>query len=383
MQIFRGIPFLYELKALLDWSVTPTTLTLVDWLKLEDIRASLYNRQCDLMMRASTRSAIGTPQPFASKFALGTLLSLLVIALLWTPLLAFSSSNPTFRIPTISSFAFNATLVYGSGGAAGITQVPLFNSEHHSSVLPWLRGAHLPAGHAWPNDTGSHGPLPPSLEAYDEPQLQLMCGNEDADSFWPLSTPLRADLAAALDAAADAAAPPPVWMEVGFSALRSLPPATAYGGPMCKGAARVRLAPPSVQQLRDVLAGRRDWATLTAASSHGGLHSRPLGGGTVLQEPAAPPQGFIGWVWQLKEHKCQALPANRGQLLGPEDAVNDNSGLSGWPGFQVRPLLASPHGSCATGVSVRLHSAATAATDAPHAPPCPAPGRHPRCAAAD
>eukprot|EP00892_Ulva_mutabilis_P011706 jgi/Ulvmu1/8908/UM049_0090.1 len=341
-QVFRGIPFLYELKALLDWSVTPTTLTLVDWLKLEDIRASLYNRQCDLMMRASTRAAIGTPQPFASKFALGTLLSLIVIALLWTPLLAFSSSNPTFRIPTISSFAFNASLVYGDGGPAGVTQVPLFNSEHHSTVLPWLRGARLPDGEGWPNATGGPGPLPPSMAAYDQPQLQIMCGSENADSLWPLSPPLRAQLAAALDAAAATPeAAPPVWMEVGFSALRSLPPATAYGGPMCKGAARVRLAAHSVAELRDVLAGEREWATLTASAA-GGMRSRVLGGsGTVLQEPggAREARGFIGWVWQLKEHKCQALPANRGQLLGPEDAVNDDTGLAGWPGFQVECRL--------------------------------------------
>lgn len=333
LQVFRGIPFLYELKALLDWSVTPTTLTLVDWLKLEDIRASLYNRQCDLMMRASTRSTIGTPQPFASKFALGTLLSLLVIALLWTPLLAFSSSNPTFRIPTVTRFAVNATIAYGGGTGGGVTRVPLFQSEHHSAVLPWLRGAATPDGRAWPGDPGKHGPLPPSMEAYSEPQLQMMCGSENSDALWPVAPPLRRQLTDALAAAtAGGAAPataPRIWMEVGFAALRSLPPETAYGGPLCRGAALVSLAAASVQELHEVLTGHREWAHLSAAAAGG------------LPQGEASGRGLIGWVWQLKEHKCQALPANRGQLLGPEDAAGDDSGLPGWPGFQVRTSMQS------------------------------------------
>jgi hypothetical protein len=55
------IPFLLELRAVLDWSCTPTTLKLADWLKLEDVRASLYERQCDLNTRAGRR--LGDRQP--------------------------------------------------------------------------------------------------------------------------------------------------------------------------------------------------------------------------------------------------------------------------------------------------------------------------------
>jgi hypothetical protein len=40
--VFQAIPFLYELRELLDWSCTATTLQLFDWLKLEDISISLF-----------------------------------------------------------------------------------------------------------------------------------------------------------------------------------------------------------------------------------------------------------------------------------------------------------------------------------------------------
>jgi piezo-type mechanosensitive ion channel component 1/2 len=35
LQIFAAVPFVYELREILDWSATPTTLRLYDWLKLE------------------------------------------------------------------------------------------------------------------------------------------------------------------------------------------------------------------------------------------------------------------------------------------------------------------------------------------------------------
>jgi len=37
--VFAAVPFVYELREILDWSATATTLRLFDWLKLE---ASLW-----------------------------------------------------------------------------------------------------------------------------------------------------------------------------------------------------------------------------------------------------------------------------------------------------------------------------------------------------
>lgn len=88
MQIFRMVPFLYEIKAMLDWSVTSTTLTIVDWMKLEDIKASLYNRQCDLQMREATRPTLGEPQPHTRKFVAGTLICIGLLLLHSCPMTA-------------------------------------------------------------------------------------------------------------------------------------------------------------------------------------------------------------------------------------------------------------------------------------------------------
>jgi hypothetical protein len=64
--IFAAVPFLYELRALLDWSCTATTLSLFDWLKLEDIHTSLFMVTVSRKMR-ETRS-LGERQPRYAKF---------------------------------------------------------------------------------------------------------------------------------------------------------------------------------------------------------------------------------------------------------------------------------------------------------------------------
>lgn len=57
---------MYELRAVLDWSCTPTTLKLFDWLKLEDITTSLYFVTCDRKAREGRQ--LGDRQPRYMKF---------------------------------------------------------------------------------------------------------------------------------------------------------------------------------------------------------------------------------------------------------------------------------------------------------------------------
>jgi len=40
---YRMIPFVFELRSVIDWTVTKTTLTFGQWLKLEDIYSTNYD----------------------------------------------------------------------------------------------------------------------------------------------------------------------------------------------------------------------------------------------------------------------------------------------------------------------------------------------------
>lgn len=64
--VFQAIPFLYELRELLDWSCTATSLTLFDWLKLEDISISLFFVTVSRQNRQ--RHRLGERQPRYIKF---------------------------------------------------------------------------------------------------------------------------------------------------------------------------------------------------------------------------------------------------------------------------------------------------------------------------
>lgn len=340
------MPFLYELKALLDWSVTPTTLTLVDWLKLEDIRASLYNRQCDLVLRAMARRS-GAAQPAVPKLLLGFSLFLGLLALLWTPLLAFSTTNPTFRIPHVTNFAFNASLLHvvpvAEGGAAA-TEIPLFSSSMQHAVLPWLR-------------SNSSATEPKALAAYSPAQLQLLCAGQDSDQAWPVAPGVRRRLHALLqqeEAAGDATETAAVWLDLGFTVMRSFPPVTAYGGPECGGSMHVQLSRGAAGAVAAVLNGSAAWAPLSgwptgvpqAQTGWLGITMPAEGLLTGVEPSGAPGVGLFPWVWQVKEHHCSVRPSLAAVSTPPRTGPGAPA-LHRWPLFQVSAAAVHGHTSIA------------------------------------
>ncbi|KAJ1630219.1 hypothetical protein T492DRAFT_94806 [Pavlovales sp. CCMP2436] len=89
---FLGVPFLWEVTALLDWTVVPTSLDLQQWFLLEDIYATLYLTQCRQEERRSLPA--GARQALDSKLLLGATLLCGLLAVLLLPIVLFSAANP-------------------------------------------------------------------------------------------------------------------------------------------------------------------------------------------------------------------------------------------------------------------------------------------------
>jgi len=118
-----AVPFLFELRALMDWIWTDTSMTLSDWLKLEDIFAHIFqlkviiitldkqtnsvgsifytgfqNFQCQRRVEKEYPQGRGLPKQRWTKYTIGGGSLFLIIAIIWFPLVLFALGN-TVGIP--------------------------------------------------------------------------------------------------------------------------------------------------------------------------------------------------------------------------------------------------------------------------------------------
>jgi hypothetical protein len=165
-RIYRALPFLYEIRCVLDWSCTATSLTMYDWLKLEDIYASLYLVKCDITL-SREKHQLGEKQSKARKFCSGICLFLVLICVIWAPMLMYSSGNPTNIANPIKDVSAQIDIKTG-GGRLALYQ----NSLCH--CLSWEDL--LVAGY----NLDPHG----YLKTYNTKDIQLICCQADANTYW-------------------------------------------------------------------------------------------------------------------------------------------------------------------------------------------------------
>jgi len=92
-RLYRSLPFLYELRMLLDWTCTPTTLYLGEWVKLEDIYSGIFITECDLDFMKMENRKKGDRQPARRKWLRGFLFFAALNLLIWLPLFVFSTGS--------------------------------------------------------------------------------------------------------------------------------------------------------------------------------------------------------------------------------------------------------------------------------------------------
>ena len=124
----KNIPFLPELRMLLDWTCRATSLEFYDWLRVEEIRHSLFQIDMRIMFR---QKGIGLKQPWYTKLFQGFLGFLALSLLVWGPLLLYSSDNPAIVVPALTGVSVNLTLVHATG------TFPLFFGGEDIEVRTW------------------------------------------------------------------------------------------------------------------------------------------------------------------------------------------------------------------------------------------------------
>ena len=93
LYFFKGymlVPFLYDLRLIMDWIWTDTSLELDEWSIMEDIFKNLFQRKCELQFQASFPQFRGYPRPMYTKYMLGGAYLIMIIGAIWFPLVLFA-----------------------------------------------------------------------------------------------------------------------------------------------------------------------------------------------------------------------------------------------------------------------------------------------------
>ncbi|KAK4558511.1 hypothetical protein RGQ29_008015 [Quercus rubra] len=164
-RLYRALPFLYELRCVLDWSCTATSLTMYDWLKLEDIHASLFLVKCDAVLNRAKHKQ-GERQTKMTKCCNGICLFFILICVIWAPMLMYSSGNPTNIANPVKDASVQIDIKTASG------RLTLYQTTLCEKI-PWDKF----------NDDIDLDPQS-FWDTYNENDIQLICCQADASILW-------------------------------------------------------------------------------------------------------------------------------------------------------------------------------------------------------
>ncbi|GFQ76286.1 piezo-type mechanosensitive ion channel component [Trichonephila clavata] len=185
--LFKGymiIPFLYELRSLMDWIWTDTSMNVSNWLKMEDIYSNVFILKCTRRAEADYPTPRGAKRTALIKYGVGGFLLFFIILIIWFPLLLFALGNTVGRsIPPIS-----CTVQLAITGYEPIFRTTALQHQiHRFTDNQWKDLEKAVAELAEPSTTSF-------LTGYDKDDTVLVELSNNSTSIWTISPPSQSAL---------------------------------------------------------------------------------------------------------------------------------------------------------------------------------------------
>ncbi|XP_049832005.1 piezo-type mechanosensitive ion channel component isoform X1 [Schistocerca gregaria] len=176
-KLFMVTPFLFELRALMDWVWTDTSMTLFDWLKMEDIFANIFELKCGRRMESEYPQPRGQKKSPTTKYLMGGGFLFLIIAIIWFPLVFFALGN-TVGEPSVP-YEFTLEVRIGA-------YQPIFKMSAGNSTIHRLQEKeYMQIVNIYKKDRSAQT----FLSAYNYDDIAVAVLNRNSTSVWGISPP--------------------------------------------------------------------------------------------------------------------------------------------------------------------------------------------------
>lgn len=182
-QGFRLVPFLVELRAVMDWVWTDTTLSLSNWMCVEDIYANIFIIKCSRETEKKYPQPKGQKKKKIVKYGMGGLIIFFLICIIWFPLLFISLVR---SVVGVVNHPIDVTVTVKLGGYE-----PLFTmSVQQQSIKPFSEAEYEQLTKMF----GHNAVAMQFITLYNYEDIVTAMIEGSSGSVWRISPPSRQEL---------------------------------------------------------------------------------------------------------------------------------------------------------------------------------------------
>ncbi|KAM8782334.1 piezo-type mechanosensitive ion channel component 2 isoform 2-T2 [Rhynchonycteris naso] len=179
-QGFRLVPFLTELRAVMDWVWTDTTLSLSSWICVEDIYAHIFILKCWRESEKRYPQPRGQKKKKVVKYGMGGMIIVLLICIVWFPLLFMSLIK---SVAGVINQPLDVSVTITLGGYQ-----PIFTMSAQQSQLKVMNQTKFSEfSKRFSKDTGAMQ----FLENYEKEDITVAELEGNSNSLWTISPPSK------------------------------------------------------------------------------------------------------------------------------------------------------------------------------------------------